>query len=170
MNKLVVLFTRWLETSSQKQKLTAALLVFSVLSTIGLFVFQGASGSSADPLESTPFYFVGVFVKLVVVLLLIVASSVIFRRWSQPRAGGKKTRQVQLLETVRLAPKQALHLVSIGDQHLLVGATDQGITLISQVELSLDMEATGSVKAQPTGDFASLLQGFGLPSADLNTK
>ena len=168
MNNLVVLFKKWLETSSQKQKLTVGLLVFSLLSTIGLFAMQGASGSSADPLESSPFYVVGVFAKLIVVLALIVASSVIFRRWLQP--GARKNRQVQLLETVRLSPKQALHLVSIGGQHLLVGATDQGISLISQVELSPKTETTETVKAQPAKDFASLLQGFSLTSSDLNSK
>ena len=80
MDKIIAFLKKWIATSSQKQKLTAALLVFRVLSTLGLMVIQGASGSTGDPLDSTPFYFLGVFAKLIVVLLLIVASSMVFGR------------------------------------------------------------------------------------------
>lgn len=170
MNKLVTLFKNWLETSSPKQKLTVALLVFGVLSTVGLMVMTGASGTGSDTLASTPFYFVGVFAKLIVVLLLIVASSIIFRRWLQPGMTGKKARQVQLLETVRLSPKQAIHLVSIGGQQLLVGATDQNISLLTQVELDLPSAESEPTNPQPSTDFASLLQGFNFRSPDASSK
>ncbi len=163
MNKLMLLLKNWLETSSQKQKLTAALLVFSILCTLGLMVMKGASTSNTDPLASTPLYFISVFVKLIIVLLLIVASSMIFRRWLQPGFNGKKIRQVQLLETVRLSPKQALHLLAVGDQQLLIGATDQGISLITQLDLNLDKTESEPI-AQPGTDFGSLLQAFNVTS------
>jgi flagellar biosynthetic protein FliO len=166
MDKLVKLFRNWLETSSQKQKLTAALLVFSVLCTLGLLALKGGSASASDPLESTPLYFIGVFVKMIVVLLLIVASSVIFRRWLQPGIRGKGTRQVQLLETVRLSPKQALHLISVGDRQLLVGATDQGISLITQVEPKRESVEVELATPQPGKDFASLLQSMNMSTKD----
>jgi flagellar protein FliO/FliZ len=170
MNRLMMLLKKWLETSSQKQKLTTALFVFGILSTIGLMVMRGASGTIDDPLESTPFYFIGVFVKLIVVLLLIVASSVIFRRWLQPGMSGKRARQVQLVETVRLSPKQAVHLISVGGQQLLIGATDQNISLITQVEPGLtdpEAESTGPAAGM---DFAALLQGFNSQSQDAPSK
>lgn len=163
MNRLILLFKNWLETSTQKQKLMAALLVFSILSTLGLMVMKAASASTADPLESGPLYFVSVFAKLIVVLLLIFVCSVTFRRWLQPGFSGKKTRQLQLLETMRLSPKQALHLIAVGDQQLLVGATDQGISLVTRVEPSLDLTSTEPV-AQPRTDFSSVLQAFNLPN------
>lgn len=170
MTKLMVLLKNWLETSSQKQKWTAALFVFSILSTIGLMVMQGASGATGDPLESTPFYFIGVFVKLIIVLLLIVASSVFFRRWLQPGGSGKRTRQVQLVETVRLSPKQAVHLISVGGQQLLIGATDQSISLLTQVEPDFTVpEAEVPVQSSGT-DFAALLQGFNFRSRDASSK
>src|SRR5512132_2219085 len=97
---LIILIKKWSETASQKQKLTAALLAFSLLSTIALLAMNGSSKTASDPLGSTPFYFFGVFLKLVGVLLLIVLSSAIFRRWFQPDLNGKRTRQLRLLETV----------------------------------------------------------------------
>ena len=155
---------KWFETSTQKQKLTAVLLGFSLLSTVALLVIKGTSGATDDPLGSSPFYFVGIFAKLIGVLLLIVVSSIIFRRWFQPRSNGKNTRQLRVLETVRLSPKQALHLVSIGDQQLLIGATDQNLSLLTQVEPSFDVEPVETVTPQVSLDFGTVLQAFNFRS------
>lgn len=170
MTRLVSLVKNWLETSSQKQKLTVALLVLGVLSTLGLMVMTNTSGTANDPTESTPFYVVGVFVKLGIVLLLIVGSSMIFRRYVQPGMSGKKTRQVQLLETVRLSPKQAVHLISVGGQQLLVGATDQNISLITHVDADVAAQETEALPAPSGTDFASVLQGLNLRSPDASSK
>jgi flagellar protein FliO/FliZ len=137
-----------LKLQARSKKLTVALLA-SVCSLRLLCLHKRVSKTASDPLGSTPFYFVGVFVKLIGVLLLIAASAVIFRRWFQPGFNGKSTRQLQLLETVRLSPKQALHLVSIGDQQLLIGATDQNVSLITQVEQSMIATKAYSMNAKP---------------------
>jgi flagellar biosynthetic protein FliO len=155
---LIVMIKKWFETASQKQKLTAALLGFSLFSTVVLLVMNGSSKTATDPLGSTPFYFVGVFVKLIGVLLLIVVSSIIFRRWFQPGFNGKAARQLHLLETVRLSPKQALHLVSIGDQQLLIGATDQNVSLITHIDQSFKATESDAINTNPVSDFGSLLQ------------
>lgn len=157
---VVTMIKKWFETASQKQKLTAALLGFSLLSTVALFAMNGSSKSAADPLSSTPFYFLGVFIKLIGVLLLIVVSSILFQRWVQPGFTGKSTRQLNLLETVRLSPKQALHLVSIGDQKLLIGATDQNVSLIVQVEQNLNATEREPANPELLLDFGSVLQNF----------
>jgi flagellar biosynthetic protein FliO len=163
---------KWFETSSKKQKLTASLLIFSLLATGVLLAMGGASESTSDPLELTPFYYMSAFVKLIAVLLLIVGSSVIFRRWQQLGPNGKKVSQMHLLETVRLSPKQALHLVSIGDQKLLIGATDQNISLITQVEDVIDPAPVEATQTQPGLDFGSLMQSLNLnvPSGNLKGK
>ena len=160
MNNLVVLFKKWFETSSRKQKLTAGLFTFSLLSTLVLFMLNGTSKTTDDPLGSSPLYFMGVFVKLGGVLLLIVACSSLFRRWLQPGFQGKAIRRMRLLETVRLSPKQAIHLISIGDQQLLIGATDQNVSLLSQIEADLHTAENENPMVQPALDFGSLLQSF----------
>jgi flagellar biosynthetic protein FliO len=159
------LLKKWLSTSTPRQKLTVSLLGFSLLATGALFALGETSGTSSNPLGSTPLYFVGVFVKLVGVLLLIVASAVIFRRWSSFSPAGTRVRHLHLLETVRLSPKQSLHLVSIGDQQILIGATDQSIALITPVESSLDFTPAEASPPQPGLDFASLLQTFNVRPA-----
>ena len=168
MNKLVALCRKWLETSSRKQKWTAALFAFSILSTLGLLMMNGETAAGGNSLESTPYYFFSVFAKLIIVLLLIVGSSILFRRYLQPGASGRKTRQVQVVESVRLSPKQAVHLISVGGRQLLIGATDQNISLITAVEPS----APEAEPERPTAsvDFASLLQGINLHVPDVSAK
>lgn len=167
---LTTLIKKWFESASQKQKLTAALLVFSLLSTVALFAMNGSAGNTPDPIGSSPFYFLGVFVKLIGVLLLILASSVVFRRWLQPGFYGKATRQLHLLETIRLSPKQALHLVSIGDQQLLIGATDQNVSLIAHVEQSVNTPMVDTINSKPDADFGSLLQTLNYQTSKDSTK
>jgi flagellar biosynthetic protein FliO len=156
------LLKKWLATSSPRQKLVAALLVFSLLATGVFLSLGGSSETSGNLLDSTPLFFLGVFVKLVGVLLLIVASAVIFRRWSSFSPTGRRVRHLRLIETVRLSPKQSLHLVSVGSQQLLIGATDQAIALITPVEVNLESSPVEASQTQPVQDFASLLQTFHL--------
>lgn len=74
------------------------------------------------------------------------------------------------METVRLSPKQAVHLILVGGQQLLIGATDQSISLLTQVEPDLTIpEAEASGPAAGT-DFASLLQGFNFRSQSASSK
>ncbi|MDL1909787.1 flagellar biosynthetic protein FliO [Chloroflexi bacterium CFX6] len=164
MDPFIARLRRWFETSSRKQKLTAALFAFSLISTAALLAMNGTSNPADDPLGSTPLYFAGVFAKLIGVLLLIVVCAVLFRRWMQPGAGRRSTRQLQLLETVRLSPKQTLHLISVGGRRLLIGATDQNVSLIAPVETDPNAAEAGTPEPQPALDFGSLLRTFESPS------
>ncbi len=164
MDAIIKNIRKWIEHSTAKQKLIASLATLSLLATAALMSMGDTSSVSKDPLGSTPFYFVSAFVKLMAVLLLIVGSSVIFRRWLQPGLAGKTTKQMQLLETIRLSPKQSLHLIMVGDQKLLVGATDQNVSLISPVEESLNPVPAEQPQPQPGLDFGSMIQSFGISS------
>lgn len=141
--RLLSTLRQWFEGLSTRQKIFVALLAFSLIATLVLLV--GDSSVSSDPLDTTPFYFFSAFIKLIVVLLLIVGAAAIFRRWVQPGAGIKSTRQMRLVETIRLSPRQALHLVTVGDQTLLIGATDQNVSLISPIEEDANRMEFGSL-------------------------
>jgi len=167
MSAIMAFIRKWLDTSSKKQKLTVSLYLLGFVVTIVLLSLGGASQAVNDPLGSTPFYFVSAFVKLLGVLLLIVGSSVLLRRWMQIGPNGKLNRQMRLLETTRLSPKQALHLVAIGDQKFLIGATDQNVSLISPVEYNEAPAPEGETQTQSNLDFGALLHSFNLPSENL---
>jgi flagellar biosynthetic protein FliO len=152
---------KWFEASTPRQKLTAGLLGFSLLATGLLLALGGVAETPGGPLAATPLYFAGVFAKLVGVLLLIVACALLFRRWFQIGPQGGAVRQLRLLETVRLSPRQALHLVAVGDQQLLIGATDGAIALLTPVESRLNLVPAPA--ARPEVDFGSLLHSLSLP-------
>jgi len=78
--------------------------------------------------------------KLAFVIALIYGGMYLLRRWP----GGWFTasqKRVSLLETTRLSPRQALHLVQVGNRTLLVGATDQAVTLLAEVAPLVEGEA-----------------------------
>jgi flagellar biosynthetic protein FliO len=164
MNSLTTSFKKWLRTSSQKQKYTAALFALGLISTIGLMLINGSSGTMDEPLQASPFYFIGVFAKLAVVLLLILACSAIFRHGPVPGVKRRKNGQMQVIETVRLSPKQALHIVAVGDRQLLIAATDQNVSLLTAVELAPSPADVPIATPAINTDFVSLLQSFSFRS------
>jgi flagellar biosynthetic protein FliO len=170
MAEIMTKIKKWIESSSKKQKLVVSLFAFGLLATGALLSFGDASSVAKDPLSSTPFYFLSAFVKLMAVLLLIVGSSVIFRRWLQPGLNGKTARQMHLLETIRLSPKQALHLIVIGDQKLLIGATDQNVSLIAPVDDNLVPASSKESQPQPGLDFGSMIRSFNFSSENRQEK
>jgi flagellar biosynthetic protein FliO len=95
-------------------------------------------------------YVVGVFAKLIAVLVLFVGTALIARRWlGMP--GATRLRRLKIIESLRLGPRQGLYLVRAGDQYLLVGATDGSIALVST--LSIDepqVEETSQPANLPT--------------------
>lgn len=170
MDAAIAAIRKWIENSTGKQKLFASLITFSLLATAALLSIGNTSSVSKDPLGSTPFYLLSAFVKLIAVLLLIVGSSVIFRRWIQPGITGRKEKQMQLVETIRLSPKQSLHLVMIGDQKLIIGATDHAISLLSPVEENLALAPAIEPGHQPGMDFGSVLQSMNVSSENAQIK
>jgi len=85
-----------------------------------------------------------VLFKLGLVLGLMFISLGLLNRW---RGGipGTHTRQINRLETLRLSPRQAIHLVEVRGQTFLIGATDQGLSLLAEVDSQAPgEEAAGS--------------------------
>lgn len=156
--------TRW-QKWNRRQKGTAVLAGVSVLMTGLFFLTEGPVTGADQPLDDGGLFYLGVFVKLVAVLLLFVGGAVILRRWQSGRHGGRLTRQLRVVESVRLSPRQALHLVEVGNRRLLIGATDQTIAFLSAVE---NDELPGCPEDSIPLDFGSVLRAFqreGTPSA-----
>lgn len=151
---------KWYKNSSPQSRLITILLVCSLLATALLFMLAGGGDLGSDPKTPAALYMAGVLAKLVFVLLLIYVCAALFRRWLNlsPRSGPE--RQLRVLETVRLSPRQALHLVSVGDQRLLIGATDQNISLLTSLETDLSPLLDGETTSQPAVDFGSLVRSF----------
>jgi flagellar biogenesis protein FliO len=71
--------------------------------------------------------------KLGVVVLLIYVTLLVIKRWHTGKAGITK-RQLNILETTHLSPRQTLHLVKLDHYVILIGATDQSITMLYEID------------------------------------
>ncbi|MDR3578305.1 MAG: flagellar biosynthetic protein FliO [Anaerolineaceae bacterium] len=148
----------WFVSCSPKKKQQTLLMALGIVATCALLILTGSSDGQNDSLAFTPLYYLSVFIKLIGVLLLFVGGAVIFRRWQKSRNRGVFGRQLAILESVRLSPKQALHLVRVGDQHLLIGATDQAVALISSVTIDEKGSEESLASSEQAFDFSSLFK------------
>jgi flagellar biogenesis protein FliO len=135
-----------------------SVVAIAVLSKRGL-VPVGEAGPQPNSLDTFGLL-LDVFWKLGVVLFLIIVS---FRLLGRFRSQTLKETNSHLivLESVQLAPQQALHLIQVGDQTLLIGATDHGLSRLSAVELSpkaLEEFQQAGNSASGENLFQSLLQ------------
>jgi len=78
--------------------------------------------------------YVSAALKFGLVLLLLYGALWALRRYARSGfvRGAPDSRRLALLETMPLAPRQALHLVRADDRTLLLGASDHGITLLAE--------------------------------------
>lgn len=130
---------KWWRNAPSRKRWSAITVAFGVLCT-GLFIiftnsYQPASTTVPSAVEKmdNPGYYFGVIAKTVGVLLLIIGGAVVLKRTQKKHNGFHSDRALAVTETIRLSPKQALHLVRVGEQYFLVGATDQNLNLISRV-------------------------------------
>ncbi len=91
-------------------------------------------------------------VKLLLVIGLVYAT-LLGLRWLQkfknPLGEGGAT--IQVLETVGLAPGRSLHLIVVGEKTLLLGSTEQNISLLSELadaHIPLPEEEPSAFEAQ----------------------
>lgn len=72
--------------------------------------------------------------KFGLVLLILYGALWALRRYARTGfvRGATDSRRLALLETMPLAPRQALHLVRADDRTLLLGASERGITLLAE--------------------------------------
>ena len=130
---------RWLQS--------VVIVAVCVLLVVGIWLSSQTYGEkSSSEIVNSSAWMINVLLSFVLVILLIIGSAIVARRWM---LGGvqSKERRMQVLETLVLNPKRALHIVKVGDQMLLIGATDQSINLLSELD-----QADGSA------GFAAVLQ------------
>ncbi len=88
--------------------------------------------------------------QLLGALLLIVAfiyvSVWLMKRYTNGRVTGGGG-MVTIVERKHLTPKQALYILKVGDEHLLVGATENGINKICDVKIEAPTQPQGTARS-----------------------
>ncbi len=132
------------------------LLAFGLLLLgLALAAPTGQQGAAPDisPI-STAGLVLSVAFKLLAIVALIYMAAYLLRRWRSV-SPLRVRRRVTLVESTRLTQRQALHLVQAGERLLLIGATDQGLSLLAELDPLPEVEATAAPPADHA--FARLL-------------
>ena len=111
-----------------KQKIFKLLLLaLTLVFTMG----QDKAGGAAVPsMGVAVFRMVG---SLAVVIAIFFAGAWIFRNMHRFKAAGATQRKLQVLEGKSLGPRQAVYVVAYEQQRLLIGASAQGLTLLTHL-------------------------------------
>jgi flagellar biosynthetic protein FliO len=138
------------------KKIFPVLIVVLVIILFGAFVWaafatkttaanpQDAGGMYADPTSIT----VNVVFRLLFVLAIIYLCYGLYRWMQNKKVIQQPKKRLAVIESVRISPRQAVHIIRVGSQEFLVGATDQAMNLISEVE-SAPVEESAVVIDKP---------------------
>jgi len=69
----------------------------------------------------------------VVLVLVLGAAAVYMSKKVLPRITNLPGKEIRILETAHLGPRKAVYLLRIGNQRLLIGSTNESITMLADV-------------------------------------
>lgn len=107
--------------------------IFGLVALFAIFLVLSIAGATSPPSGSFSALLMEMIINTIVVLGLLFLVVAAFRRW-QRHSGHEQRRNLAMVESLRLSPKQAIHIVRVGERHLLVGASDTQISLLTEVQ------------------------------------
>ncbi|MHC1782792.1 MAG: flagellar biosynthetic protein FliO [Anaerolineaceae bacterium] len=119
------------------------------------------TGENAMPAFGSTGQLISVFLKWMAVIGLMYVAFIFLRRW---QFGGTNTqiKQLSVIERLSLSQKQAILLVKVGNRKLLLGATDQSISLITELavgdEIPMELKSNDGNALEGGRGFNSVLQ------------
>jgi len=95
---------------------------------------ESAARTPMPPLrnEDTRKAFWRMLASLAVVLVLVVVAAVVGKKFL-PRLAAQGRRQLRVMETLHVAPRNAVHLMRVGDRVFMLGSTKEGLTTLGDV-------------------------------------
>ena len=147
-------YSKWLDWFKSKPRWMQIALItaFCVLFVVGLWLGSPTStNQQAGELFNSTAWMTGVFLKLILVLGLIYGAAILYKR-TMTGSINNPQKQMRIQETLNLTPKRSLHIVKVGEQTLLIGATDQGINLLSELSVESDNDHFQAVLEQAVAE------------------
>ncbi len=94
--------------------------------------------STAVAVTASPgFNYVRSIVQLVLALVAMGGASYLVLRWLRNRGrlpGARNSEKIEIVSQRRISPRAVLHLVHWNGRTLLIGSTDQSITVLDRLE------------------------------------
>jgi flagellar biosynthetic protein FliO len=103
-------------------------LVLTMIVTLG--AEKAPMAAAAPSMGAAVFRMVG---SLALVIAIFFAAAWVFRNMHRFKAAGANQRKLQVLEGKSLGPRQAVYVVAYEHQRLLIGASAQGLTLLTHL-------------------------------------
>ncbi|MCW2961065.1 MAG: flagellar biosynthesis protein FliO [Thermoleophilia bacterium] len=125
----------------------------------GAFEAEDEAATKAEAEEGNGGSFVRMIFGLLVVVGAIYGVHWMLKKWSQARvagAAGGTAGLIDVVATTPLAAGRSVHLIRVGGELVLVGATDQSITRLGNIEHSHLASVLGN---EAVSKFDSLLSG-----------
>ncbi len=94
---------------------------------------ETGDGSPAISVFGSTGQLISVFLKWMAVIGLMYVAFIFLKRW-QPGGVNGQVKQITVIERLSLSQRQAILLVRVGSRKLLLGATDQNISMITELE------------------------------------
>ena len=117
------------------------LIILIVAAGSGSMIPDTEAQTSVDEFNIGEMVF-GTFIRLMLVLALIYGIFSIYRLFQKGNAKIYK-RRLQIIDTYRFSAKQAVSILRIDDQELLIGLTDHSITLLKTLDNHEDEDLVG---------------------------
>ena len=112
-----------------KQKIFKLVLLVLTL-VVGMGADKAAMPAAAPSMGVALFRMLG---ALAVVIAIFFAGAWLFRNMHRFKTPGASHRKLQVLEGKSLGPRQAVYVVAYDQQRLLIGASAQGLTLLTHL-------------------------------------
>jgi flagellar protein FliO/FliZ len=161
LNKL---FSRLIQKYKGLNRTSQILIPLAILLVL-ILVSLVISNPAANRDDSLTVMGIDVTLKLCIVMLLIYIGAYFLKKWGFRGILIKKSNQIILQETLPLSPKRALYLIQIGKQTLLIGATDQSISLISKLNNEQELEEDVINDGKFSDSFADAMQKYDNPQS-----
>ncbi len=132
-------FLKWFIARPRWQQI-AYIVLFSVVLVAGFWLTDFSYTGTADSTLNSTSWILGAVLKFGIVLLFIYVAAIVFKKW-QTGSIKNSTRRMKVLESTALSPKRALYLVEVDGQVYMIGATDQAVNLIAEVDSVVALES-----------------------------
>ena len=132
-------------------------LLFLALTMVVAMGAEKAGATAAVPsVGAAVFRMIG---SLAVVIALFFAGAWVFRNFHRFKSAGSPQRKLHVLEGKSLGPRQAVYVVAYEQQRLLIGASTQGLTLLTHLPEGTPQPETERIVPVSFGE--ALLQAIG---------
>lgn len=97
---------------------------------------------------------------LVVVIICIYGGIWVLKKMTTRRhSGGRKAYMLEVLETAYIDPKKSLSLVRVADRSVLIGVTDNQISVLTELDTELTKAAMEAASQGSQGEsFSTMLK------------